>query len=101
MTLGLNLRASGAHDPKFTQYSQQDIYKIGIPLVVKVHFILCVQIAVNFFDLFWADYFHIQRRTFLDEFLLAAVQFFNLAVHIGKQDGIGTGQCVLCGKKPK
>ena len=76
MNVELFFRASGAQWLKFT-------------------------IAVNFFDLFWADYFHIQRRTFLDEFLLAAVQFFNLAVHIGKQDGIGTGQCVLCGKKPK
>ena len=71
------------------------------PLIVKVHFFPCVQIAGNFFDLFRADGIHAQLRYLFDKLLLVSVQFFNLAVHIGKQDGIGTGQCVLCGKKPK
>lgn len=61
------------------------------PLIVKVHFFPCVQIAGNFFDLFRADGIHTQLRYLFDKLLLASVQFFNLAVHIGEQDGICPG----------
>ena len=64
------------------------------PLIVKVHFFPCVQIAGNFFDLFQADGIHTQLRYLFDKLLLASVQFFNLAVHIGEQDGICPGQRV-------
>lgn len=64
------------------------------PLIVKVHFFPCVQIAGNFFDLFRADGVHTQLRYLFDKLLLASVQFFNLAVHIGEQDGICPGQRV-------
>lgn len=61
------------------------------PLIVKVHFFPCVQIAGNFFDLFRADGIHTQLRYLFDKLLLASIQFFNLAVHIGEQDGICPG----------
>ena len=64
------------------------------PLIVKVHFFPCVQITGNFFDLFRADGIHTQLRYLFDKLLLASVQFFNLAVHIGEQDGICPGQRV-------
>lgn len=64
------------------------------PLIVKVHFFPCIQIAGNFFDLFRADGIHTQLRYLFDKLLLASVQFFNLAVHIGEQDGICPGQRV-------
>lgn len=94
---------SGAYAPSYLP-NDVDTFACGVncgnhqihhpPLIVKVHFFPCVQIAGNFFDLFRADGIHTQLRYLFDKLLLASVQFFNLAVHIGEQNGICPGQRV-------